>query len=167
MTISPKVTAMPTCETVPLLTSLTMMAPVPAKTRQNVPMNSEISFFINLHRNAGINQKLACESNYPIPFFLRMKPLNSFVGAEPCELALGEMAGVALHKSDRFIKTDLATEVKADLAVADALQRREIQAVSSFHEALHLLDKTIADHLIAAPIDLIIKLLPVTIESDL
>src|SRR5581483_6872488 len=43
-TTRPKVRATPTCETAPPLCSLTMTAPVPAKTRQNVPMNSAAYF---------------------------------------------------------------------------------------------------------------------------
>src|SRR6266481_250862 len=46
-TTSPNVRAIPTWDTAPLATSLMMMAPVPANTRQNVPKNSAASFFMN------------------------------------------------------------------------------------------------------------------------
>src|SRR6478672_3033490 len=38
---------MPTCVTLPPATSLTTIAPVPANTRQNVPMTSAMYFFIS------------------------------------------------------------------------------------------------------------------------
>src|SRR5215469_12606294 len=43
MTTSPNVSAIPTWVTAPPLTSLTTMAPVPANTRANVPMNSAMN----------------------------------------------------------------------------------------------------------------------------
>src|SRR6476646_5995984 len=42
--IRPKVSATPTCDTAPPVTLSITIAPVPAKTRQNVPKNSAISF---------------------------------------------------------------------------------------------------------------------------
>ena len=47
MTIKPKVMAIPTCVIVPFDTSFITIDPVPQKTRPNVPINSEIYFFIN------------------------------------------------------------------------------------------------------------------------
>src|SRR6266550_5443708 len=46
-TTSPNVRPIPTWDTAPPATSLMMMAPVPANTRENVPKNSAASFFIN------------------------------------------------------------------------------------------------------------------------
>src|SRR2546430_4674713 len=46
-TTSPNVRPIPTWDTLPPATSLMMMAPVPANTRENVPKNSAASFFIN------------------------------------------------------------------------------------------------------------------------
>jgi len=50
----PKVTAMPGCVMTPPLTPLMMMAPVPAKTRANVPMDSEASFLMQLRGHDGL-----------------------------------------------------------------------------------------------------------------
>src|SRR5204862_7590645 len=46
-TTSPNVRPIPTWDTLPPATSLMMMAPVPAKARENVPKNSAASFFMN------------------------------------------------------------------------------------------------------------------------
>src|SRR6266851_3170738 len=46
-TTSPNVRPMPTWDTAPPATSLMIMAPVPANTRENVPKNSAASFFMN------------------------------------------------------------------------------------------------------------------------
>src|SRR6266446_6175738 len=46
-TTSPNVRPIPTWDTAPPATSLMIMAPVPANTRENVPKNSAASFFIN------------------------------------------------------------------------------------------------------------------------
>src|SRR5262249_1295743 len=46
--IRPKVSAIPTCVMAPWLTSLIMIAPVPAKTRAKVPNISAQTFFIRL-----------------------------------------------------------------------------------------------------------------------
>src|SRR3990170_927091 len=96
-----------------------------------------------------------------------MEPADLFIGAEPGELPLGKMTCVTLHKGDCFIERDPAPEIKPDLAVADALKRRKIQAVSPLHQAVHLIDQPPADHLIAAPVDQSVQLFALAIEPYL
>jgi hypothetical protein len=48
ITIRPNVIEIPTCVTAPLEKSLTIIAPVPAKTKEKVPINSDRYLFIIL-----------------------------------------------------------------------------------------------------------------------
>ena len=42
-----------------------------------------------------------------------MEPVDVFVGAKPGELALGEVAVIALHEGEGFLQTDGAAQIEA------------------------------------------------------
>src|SRR5438552_507331 len=75
-TIRPKVSATPTCVTAPPVVSSITIAPVPAKTRANVPMNSAARFFTLCSRRSVLRRPnrsctdLIADATYSLQLFL-------------------------------------------------------------------------------------------------
>ena len=72
---------------------------------------------------------------------LGIDPLDRRIGAKPGELPLGEAARRALHRRSAPSRSRSAAQVRADLAVADAAQRRQLGAVAALPEGAHLVDQ--------------------------
>src|SRR3990172_6261962 len=93
-----------------------------------------------------------------------MEPADLLVGAEPGELAFGQVTGIPLHKRNGLLQPHHAAQVETHMTVADALHGFEIQAVTTVYEPSNLLHETIGNHLLTAAIDKAIQVFALAVQ---
>src|SRR5262245_25717997 len=85
--------------------------------------------------------------------FIDFEPFYRRITPKPRQLPLSELPCRTLHGGDRRLQAAGAAQVRTDLAVADAAQRRQLGAEAAFPEAAHFLDEAAFDHVAAARIE--------------
>lgn len=85
------------------------------------------------------------------------EPVDSFVGAEPGELAFGEAAGVLFHGFGGLFEGAFAVEVGDEFAVAERTEAFEVGFVASLEQGGDFADEAGFEDVVDAGIDAVVE----------